>query len=85
MDEKTLKAKVVGYLNTNANVGPGGLGAGAGADDRDLIDEGVIDSFGLLGLIGFLEDEFKIRIDASDIDPANFNTVNKIVAVVSKR
>ena len=81
MDEKTLKAKVVAYLTSNANMGP----AGTGGDDRDLIDEGVIDSFGLLGLIGFLEDEFKIRIDASDIDPANFNTVNKIVAVVSKR
>lgn len=81
MDEKTLRKKVVEYLNTNANAGPEGIGS----DDKDLIDAGIIDSFGLLGLIGFLEDEFKLRIDASDIDPANFNTVNKIVAVVSKR
>jgi acyl carrier protein len=80
VDEKTLRLKVVEYLNANANVGPNGIGA----DDRDLINDGVIDSFGLLGLIGFLEDELKIRIDASEIDPANFNTLNKIVAIAGK-
>ena len=76
-----LRSKVVEYLNANANVGPQGIGG----DDRDLIEDGVIDSFGLLGLIGFLEDEFKLRIDASEIDPANFNTLNKIIAVVTKK
>jgi acyl carrier protein len=78
LDEKSLRAKIVEYLNKNANVGKEGLGA----DDRDLIDSGVIDSFGLLDLIGFLETEFNIRIDASGIDPANFNTLAKIVGVV---
>ena len=83
LDEKSLRTKIVEYLNKHANVGPNGLGLGLGlgADDRDLIDTGVIDSFGLLDLIGFLESEFSIRIDASGIDPANFNTVAKIMAV----
>jgi len=79
MDSHQLRDRVVQYLSENANAGESGLGS----DDRDLIEDGVIDSFGLLGLIAFLEDTFKIRIDASDIDPAQFNTVTKIVAVVN--
>ena len=80
MDQQQLRQKVVKYLNENANVGTEGLGS----DDRDLIEDGVIDSFGLLGLITFLEEQFKIRIDASDIDPAHFNSVKKITEVVTK-
>ena len=80
MDAKELREKVILYLNENANIGKEGLGN----DDRDLIEEGIIDSFGLLGLITFLEEQFRIRIDASEIDPAHFNTIKKIVAVVTK-
>jgi acyl carrier protein len=80
MDAKELREKVVQYLNENANPGKEGLGS----DERDLIEEGVIDSFGLLGLITFMEEQFRIRIDASEIDPAHFNSIQKIVAVVTK-
>jgi acyl carrier protein len=80
MDQNQLRETIVRYLKDNANVGPEGIGG----DDRDLIEDGVIDSFGLLGLITFLEEQFKIRIDASEIDPAQFNSVKKISEVVTK-
>jgi acyl carrier protein len=79
MDQNQLRETIIRYLKENADVGDNGIG-----DDRDLIDDGVIDSFGLLGLITFLEEQFKIRIDASEIDPAQFNTVKKICAIVTK-
>jgi acyl carrier protein len=79
MDTAALRNKVIDFLKKEANVGPEGLAS----DEQDLIADGVIDSFGLLGLISFLEQEFSMRIEASDIDPANFNTVNKIVSVVT--
>lgn len=75
MNRDVLKSKITTYLNQNAAVGRDGIES----DDQDLIADGIIDSFGLLGLIAFLEDEFSIRIDASDIDPANFNTISKII------
>jgi acyl carrier protein len=80
MDQNQLRETIVRYLKDNASVGPDGIGG----DDRDLIEDGVIDSFGLLGLITFLEEQFKIRIDASEIDPAQFNSVKKISVVVTK-
>jgi acyl carrier protein len=79
MDNAALRNKVIDFLKKEANVGPEGLAG----DEQDLIADGVIDSFGLLGLISFLEQEFSMRIEASDIDPANFNTVKKIVSVVA--
>ena len=38
-------------------------------DDFDLLDEGVIDSLGLLELLSAIEERFAIRMDWEDIDP----------------
>ncbi|HYF51855.1 MAG TPA: phosphopantetheine-binding protein [Planctomycetota bacterium] len=81
MDSASLRNAVVEYLSREANLPAGGLTS----DDHDLIADGIIDSFGLLGLIAHLESRFKLQIDASDIDPANFNTVARIVNVIQKR
>ena len=78
MDAAALRTAVLDYLNKEANVPAEGLSG----DDQDLIAEGIIDSFGLLGLVTHLEATLCLRIDASDIDPGNFNTVAKIVKML---
>jgi acyl carrier protein len=47
-----------------------------------LFSTGVIDSFGVLELIAFLEDTFRITIDTSRHDLAEFDSVDKIVELV---
>ena len=37
-------------------------------DDLDLLLEGVIDSFGLIELLGMLEAHFGVELDATEID-----------------
>lgn len=74
MDAAALRQSVLDYLAKEASP--------PSSDQQDLIAEGIVDSFGLLGLVTHLEQAHSLRIDASDIDPANFNTVEKIVAVV---
>lgn len=39
-----------------------------------LIDDRLLDSFGVISLISELEDAFSIEIEASEIIPANFNS-----------
>lgn len=52
--------------------------------DKSMIDEGIIDSFGLIEIANFLENEFKIEITEDKMIRANFGSVNKIVTFVKK-
>lgn len=47
-------------------------------DDYDLLANGVIDSLGLLTLVSWLENRYSLGIDAMDVSPLNFRTVDAI-------
>lgn len=53
-------------------------------NEKQLIDAGVLDSFDIISLVGELNDEFDIEIDAEDLEPQNFNNVEAIVALVKR-
>ena len=52
--------------------------------DTPLISGGYIDSFSMVSLLVFLENRFKIKIPPSKASPEAFDSVNKIVALVSQ-
>ena len=49
-----------------------------------LIDDGVLSSLDIIQLIGALNDEFDISIPATEIVPANFNSVAAMAAMVER-
>ena len=53
-------------------------------DKSELLDSGIIDSFGMLDLIDKLESEFGILVDAEDIIPENFLDIRAITELVLK-
>ncbi|WP_242353776.1 MULTISPECIES: acyl carrier protein [Anaeromyxobacter] len=53
-------------------------------DRDDLITAGVIDSMGIMHLIGFLESTFAIRVRESEILPENFSSVEAIASFVAR-
>lgn len=54
------------------------------ASSDDFIVEGLLDSLDIVLLISQLEEVFQITIDALDIVPEYFNSVENIVEVVKK-
>jgi acyl carrier protein len=52
-------------------------------DDTPLFSSGIVDSFGVLELIAFLEDAFKIDIDVNKFELRDFDTVRKVSGLVS--
>ena len=48
-----------------------------------LIDDGILDSFDIISIVGELNDEFDIEITADELEPENFNTLDAIVELVS--
>jgi acyl carrier protein len=62
-----------------------------GGDERglepntDLQEAGVLDSFSMLSLVGFLESTYQVRFEPSDINPETFRTVETIAACVRSK
>ncbi|GMA98539.1 acyl carrier protein [Pelosinus sp. IPA-1] len=54
-------------------------------DNTRLLDEGIIDSTGILELVMFLEDTFKISINDNELIPANFNSLNSLVKLIREK
>lgn len=49
-----------------------------------LIDDGILDSFAILSIVGELEDAFDIKITPAEIIPENFNSAQSLWAMVQK-
>jgi len=54
-------------------------------DDASFLEFGLLDSTGILELIAFIEEEFEIDIDDTEIIPENMDSINKVSRFVSKR
>ena len=50
--------------------------------EQALIDDRLLDSFGVITLVAELEDAFDIVIEASEMVPANFNSAEDIWAMI---
>jgi len=54
--------------------------------DTDLlIENGIIDSTGIMLLLGFIEEKFSIIIDGDELIPENFSTINSISTLIGKK
>ena len=51
-------------------------------DEDSLLDNGIIDSLGILDLVGFLEQTFGIQVEDDDLGPDNFDSVAALVRFV---
>lgn len=49
-----------------------------------LIDNGILESFAILSIVGELEDEFDISITPAEIIPENFNSAAALWAMVQR-
>jgi acyl carrier protein len=50
-----------------------------------LIETEVVDSMGILQIIGFIEDEFDIEVDEDEVSVDNFATVDAIAALIERK
>jgi len=53
-------------------------------DDTPLLDSGIVDSTGVLEVIGFIEKEFGVKVADEDMLPENLDSVARIAAFVER-
>ncbi len=54
-------------------------------DSDSLLDSGVVDSTGVLEIIGFLETEFGFRVEDSEIVAENLDSIERIASYVDRK
>ncbi len=54
-------------------------------DNASFLDEGIVDSMGVMELVAFTEDNFGIKIDDHEITPENFDSVDRLALYITKK
>ena len=55
------------------------------SDDASLLEEGIMDSTGVLDLVMFIEETFGIAVKDEELTPENLDSVDKLVAFVERK
>jgi acyl carrier protein len=53
--------------------------------DDPLLENGILDSLGVLELVTYLEEEFNISLSDEELVPENFQTIACLTAFVQKK
>lgn len=54
-------------------------------DDDSFLDMGIVDSTGVLELVSFLETEWELTIDDSELVPENLDSIDSIVQFLERK
>ena len=53
--------------------------------DEPLISSGLVDSFSLVDLALFIEDQFSVRIEDTELTADTFDTLNQLAKIIQSR
>lgn len=51
-------------------------------NEKKLIDEGILDSFDIIAIVGDFNETFEIDIDVDDLEPDNFNSIEAMMELI---
>ena len=54
-------------------------------DDASFLELGIVDSFGFVELLAFVQDEFDITVADEELVPDNFDSVGKLTAFICRK
>ena len=54
------------------------------ANEKKLIDDGILDSFDIIQVVMELNEAFDVEINVEDLEPDNFNTVEAMWDLIQK-
>jgi acyl carrier protein len=81
VDNPSIKQQVRIFISTNFYIAD----ASQFLDDASLLDEGVIDSTGVIEVIHFLETTFGITIEDQEIVPNNLDSIARIAGFIARK
>ena len=77
-----IQSRIRDYIAQNLLFSDDGFGY---TDDASFLEEGIVDSVGIMELVLFLEENFDLTVDDEDLTPDNFDSVNKLANYINRR
>ena len=81
MNADEIKVKIAEYLAKEILKQPGRIIQ----PDEALLTSGLIDSFHLVDLALFVEDNFGVHIDDSELNASTFDSLSGLIALIQSR
>ena len=81
-DLNPIKGKIRDFIAANLLYSPDGF---IYADDASFLQEGIIDSLGVMQLVEFVAKEFNLAVEQGEIVPENFDSVTRLAEFVQRR
>jgi acyl carrier protein len=78
--ERGIAERVRRFVTSNFYVD-----SGAVADDASLLEQGIVDSTGVLEIVAFLETEFGIEVKDDELLPRNLDSISAISAYIERK
>ena len=76
----TLQQDLLNFINADVSLDP----SVTIVADTDLLLTALVDSLGVVEIVGWLQDRSGVAIDALDVVLENFQTVDRMVALVER-
>jgi acyl carrier protein len=54
-------------------------------ESASFLEEGIVDSVGVMELVAFVEEKFRLKIDDLDVTPDNFDSVSKLADFIRRK
>ena len=77
-----IKQTVKTYIVDTMLMGADGSDIG---DDTSFLERSLLDSTGVLELVNFLQDTYKIQIEDQELTPENLDSLDRIAAFVTAK
>ena len=55
------------------------------SDDASFLQEGIVDSTGVLELIIFVEEQFKVSVEDAEVVPENFDSISQLAGYIRRK
>jgi acyl carrier protein len=78
----TIEEQIKQYIAENFLFSENGYGL---PDDASFLEEGVVDSTGVLELILFVEETYGITVANEEVMPENFDSVTRLAAFIRRK
>lgn len=79
---REIAMQIQGYIARNLLFSDGEFDLG---DDVSFLEEGIIDSLGVLELVAFIEKQFGVGVADDELVPDNFDSVNSLTSFVCRK
>jgi len=77
-----IEAKIKEYIAKNILFSDNGFPY---EESASFLEEGIVDSVGIMELVSFVEDSFGVSVADTDVTPENFDSISRLSAYIRRK